>query len=206
MKVQPFSSAKVLCMCDHVKPATREVNPDNIILHVGTNDWNSAKISSQIARSITDLAVSLKTSTNTITNSLFTPRNDHLNNNGNEVNDRPVIMRGERQIPVIGHRGTICPDTHLNKSGLHLNKSGAITFAKNIFRYLLEPIVKMQNICNLIGWNSVHISVRYFYLQISIDEMWNARKRDKIWIYTSLKHTCVGIGQLNSSKVRQWFN
>ena len=38
VKVQPFSSAKVLCMYDHVKPATREVNPDNIILHVGTND------------------------------------------------------------------------------------------------------------------------------------------------------------------------
>ena len=60
-------------------------------------------------------------------------------------------MCGERQIPVTGHRGTICPDTHLNKSGLHLNKSGAITFAKNILMYLLEPIIKMQSICNLIG-------------------------------------------------------
>ena len=33
VKVQPFGSAKVQCVYDHVKPITRHVNPDNIIFH-----------------------------------------------------------------------------------------------------------------------------------------------------------------------------
>ena len=39
VKVSPFSPAKVNCMYDHV----RDVNPDNIILYVGNNDFNSEK-------------------------------------------------------------------------------------------------------------------------------------------------------------------
>ena len=51
VKVRPFSSAKVRCMHDHVKPTIRDVNPDHIILHCGTNDLNSERTASQIARS-----------------------------------------------------------------------------------------------------------------------------------------------------------
>ena len=43
-----------------------------------------------------------------------------------------------KDIPVIGHSETIRSDNHLNKNGLHLNKSETIAFAENISRYLLE--------------------------------------------------------------------
>ena len=96
VKVRPFDSAKVQFMYDHVKLTIRDVNPGNIILCVETTDLNSVKTSSQISRSIIDLAVSLKT--NTIKISLITPRNDHLNNNGSKVNNLLVNMCGERHI------------------------------------------------------------------------------------------------------------
>ena len=43
VKFRPFSSAKTRCMYDHAKPTIRELNPEHIILHVGTNDLNTEK-------------------------------------------------------------------------------------------------------------------------------------------------------------------
>ena len=40
---QPFSSRKVYSMYDHEKPTIRVAKLDNIILHLRTNDLNSAK-------------------------------------------------------------------------------------------------------------------------------------------------------------------
>ena len=60
---------------------------------------------------------------------LIISQNDNLDNKANEVNNHLVNMCGGRHIPVIGHRKTIRPDTHLNKSGLQLNKIGTITFS-----------------------------------------------------------------------------
>ena len=41
---------------------------------------------------------------------------------------------------------------------------------------IMVIIVKVQNICNLIGWNSVHISDIFNYYRANINGMWNARK------------------------------
>ena len=90
--------------------------------------------SSQIARLIIDLAVSLNINTNTTTISIIR-QNDHMDNKSSQVNNRLVNMCGERHIPVIA---TICPGTYLNKGGLHLNEFGTTESAKNIFRYLSE--------------------------------------------------------------------
>ena len=60
----------------------------------------------------------------------------------------------------------------------------------------------MQNICNLIGWNSVHIFDIFNYYRANINGMWNAKKLGEvyknIWIYTNLKHTFVDIEQINT--------
>ena len=85
VKVRPFSSAKVRCMHDHVKPSVRDFNPDHIILHCGTNDLSSERTASQIARSIIELALTLKSQDNKILISLIVPRNDNLNNKANEI-------------------------------------------------------------------------------------------------------------------------
>ena len=66
VNVRPFSSAKTRCISDHAKPTIRELNPEDIFLHVGTNDINSEKKASQISKSILVLANSLKNETNTM--------------------------------------------------------------------------------------------------------------------------------------------
>ena len=60
VKVRLFSSAKVRCMHDYVKPTVRDFIPDHIILHCGNNDLRSKITASQIARSIIELPLSLK--------------------------------------------------------------------------------------------------------------------------------------------------
>ena len=81
VKVRPFSSAKVRCMHEIVG----DFNPDDIILHCGTNDLNSERRASQITRSIIEIALSLKSKDNKISVSLIVPRNDNLNNKASEV-------------------------------------------------------------------------------------------------------------------------
>ena len=137
VKVRSFSSAKTRCMYDHAKPTIREVNPEHIILHVGTNDLNSEKTASQISNSIIDLANSLKNETNNIHVSLIVPRNDNLNNKVNEVNNRLINMCELRNIKIINHSDTIDRSRHLNESHLHLNRYGTVEFAKNFKNFFM---------------------------------------------------------------------
>ena len=138
VKVRSFSSAKTRCMYDHAKPTIREVNPEHIILHVGTNDLNSEKTASQISNSIIDLANSLKNETNNIHVSLIVPWNDNLNNKVNEVNNRLINMCEQRNIKIINHSDTIDRSRHLNESHLHLNRYGTVEFAKNLKNFLCK--------------------------------------------------------------------
>ena len=78
VKVRPFTGAKVSCMVDHVKPTIRDDKTDHVILHTGKNDLRVEKIASQIARSITELAMSLKDNDNSVIVSGIVPRNDNL--------------------------------------------------------------------------------------------------------------------------------
>ena len=57
--VKTFSGAKIACMHNYVKPSVRS-SSDHLILHVGTNDLLPNKSSEELARSITDLATSIK--------------------------------------------------------------------------------------------------------------------------------------------------
>ena len=136
IKVRSFSGAKVICMYDHVKPTIREFNPNHIIFHVGTNELKSSKTASQISRSVIDLAPSLKSEANAVTISLIVPRKD--NNKAQELNSRLINMCGERDTTFNDHTDTIDTERHLNESKVHLNKSGTIEFAKNVFEFLLQ--------------------------------------------------------------------
>ena len=138
VKVRSFPGAKVKCMTDYVKPTINDFDPEHIVIHVGTNDLNSERTASQIAKDIVNLQQSLKTDKNTITISLIVPRNDDLNNKAFEVNSRLVNMCKERNVPYIDHSETILPDRHLNESNLHMNRYGTIEFVKNFSKYLCE--------------------------------------------------------------------
>ena len=134
----PGSGAKISCMTDHVKPNLREINPDHIILHAGTNDLRTENTTSQIAKATIDLATLLKTDDNTVTVSGIVPRLDDLNNKANEVNRRLVLMCKERNISFLSHDESIDPSKHLNESKLHLNNSGIKIFTENFSRFLVK--------------------------------------------------------------------
>ena len=79
-------------MQDHVKPTIRDINPLQIILHVGTNDLKTKRTASQIAKSIINLSTSLKKNENMIALSGIVPRLHELNSKAAEVNNRLELM------------------------------------------------------------------------------------------------------------------
>ena len=90
-------------MLDHVKPSIRDFYPDYIILHSGTNDLSCERTASQIARSIIELALTLKSQNNKISISLIVPRSDSVNNKANVANSRLIHMCAEQSILYIDH-------------------------------------------------------------------------------------------------------
>jgi len=118
----------------------RDFNPEVVVLHVGTNNLSSSKTASEIAKSIIDLACSLKTSANKIVISLIVPRKDNnlLNNKASEVNDRLRHMCTTRDLPYIDHTDSIDIENHIVDAGLHLNRYGSSVMAKNIYNFLLN--------------------------------------------------------------------
>ena len=125
-------------MNDHVKPTSRDLNLEHIILRVGTNDLNTKRAAIQIGKSIIDLCQSLKTDANTITVSFIVPSYDNLYNITNEVNGRLINMCKERNILHIDHADTILSERHLSGSNLHLSKYEILVFGKNFSKYMLE--------------------------------------------------------------------
>ena len=136
VKVRPFTTAKVSCMQDHVKPTIRDINPPQIILHGGANDLKTERTASQIAKSIFDLNISLKKNGNMIAVSGIVPRLDELYNKAAEENNRLELMCKQRSLPYISHYETIDPNKHLNESNLHLNSYGIGVFAENFSHFL----------------------------------------------------------------------
>ena len=128
VKVRPFSGAKVSCMVDHVKPTIRDNKPDHALLHTGTNDLRSENTAGQIARSIIELAMSLKDNNNSVIVSGIVPRHDNLNNKAIIVNNRSLLMCKERKIPFIAHSENNDSSKHLTESKLHLNHNGINVF------------------------------------------------------------------------------
>ena len=88
-----------------MKPTVRAFDPDQIILQCETNDLNSEGTAGQVARSIIELAFSLKSKGNKISISPIVPINDNL-----------VCVRmlnsslcAEENIPYIDHTNSIQP-------------------------------------------------------------------------------------------------
>ena len=138
VKVPSFSGAKISCMTDHVKPTLRDINPNLIVLHAGTNDLRTENTASQIVKATIDLATSLKNDSNTVTVSGIVAKLDELSNKANEVNRRLALMCKERNISLLSHDESIDPSNHLNERKLHLNSNGIKVFAENFSRFLVK--------------------------------------------------------------------
>ena len=72
-------------MQDYLKPSLTE-SPDHFVLHVGTNDLDSDRPPDLIAKSIFDVASSLKANKHDVTISNIITRNDSFMAKANEVN------------------------------------------------------------------------------------------------------------------------
>ena len=132
-----FSGAKVRCMKDYLKPSLRQ-NPDHVVLHVGTNDLDSDKDPELIAKSIVDLASTVKKDTCEVTISNIVVRNDKFKKKAEEVNAHLAVLCVQRNILLIDHAKTIKPQ-HLNKSKLHLNVKGS-KILRNAFTTTISNI------------------------------------------------------------------
>ena len=89
-------------MKDYIKPTQRE-NSDHYILHVGTNDLCLDRSPELIAKSIIDLALTLKSESHNVSVSNIIVRNDSetLNKKGFELNAVLMELRKEKNIYLI---------------------------------------------------------------------------------------------------------
>ena len=114
--MKQFSGAKTKCMKDYMKPSLGE-NPDHSLLQVGTNDLNTERSPELIAKSIVDLATTLKRNSRDVSasNIIVRGNNSNLNEKGCEVNAHLTEMCKERKLNLINHSKKITPN-HLNLS------------------------------------------------------------------------------------------
>lgn len=136
VKVSSFTGCTTEDMHDFIKPLLRK-KPDEIILHVGTNSPRSCNTPRACADEIIDLAtmVSCESPAKIALSSLVCGSHDEsLASKIAEVNTilkNCCIQKGwgfvdDSNISI----------SNLNRSGLHLNKSGTSRLAQNFMNYL----------------------------------------------------------------------
>ena len=131
--VKSVSGAKVRCLKDHMKPSLCE-NPDNFVLHIGTNDLNS-DTSPGLAKSITDVGSSLKNDSHDVSISSIVVRNDKFKEKAAQVNENLERLCAKRNIYFLNHANNILLQ-HLNKSKLHLHRKGSSILASKFVKAL----------------------------------------------------------------------
>ena len=114
-------------------PRLRE-KPDHIVLHVGTNYLVSDRPPDLIAKSIVDIASSMKNENHDVTVSNIIARADHFKEKANEVNDYLSKLCMERNIYLIDHSKTF-KTQHLNGSELHLNRRGSPILQNTVCKF-----------------------------------------------------------------------
>ena len=130
--VKSFSGSTVSDMESYVKP-TIDRKPDCIVLHVGTNDLGKkSKSEVEIAESIVNLAKNIAESGIKPIVSAIVPRYDALEPKRVKVNYVLRDLCEENKISYTDH-ANIDPSKNLNRSKVHLNKSGIDIFANNLF-------------------------------------------------------------------------
>jgi lysophospholipase L1-like esterase len=134
--VKCFPGSTVGDMSDYVKPILRR-KPDNIILHVGTNDTSKRK-ATEIMNDIYRLCQEIKEAAPDVEIILseLTKREDNekAKQTVNELNKLLENYCTATNLSLITHNNIT--NTSLNISHLHLNRYGSSIFARNIIKYL----------------------------------------------------------------------
>jgi predicted transcriptional regulator len=132
VNVKTFPGAKVVDMHHYVKP-TLNNSPDYLIMHVGTNDLKQNS-PHQISMSITNLGQEINRkypTTKLIISELITRNDDpQINTKVKQVNTKLLQVCTNNNWGHISHKNIV--GKHLNPYGVHLNKQGTATLAKNV--------------------------------------------------------------------------
>ena len=137
VKIATFPGCTTQDMKDHIMPLLRK-NPDEIIIHVGTNSLRSSSTPRECAVELIDLAESVSSGTSaTITISSLINRSDDevLAYKVPDVNKVLKERCLQKNWGLVDH-SNISATSHLNRSGLHLNKSGTSRLARNFINHL----------------------------------------------------------------------
>ena len=137
VQISSFPGCTTEDMHDFIKPLLRK-NPDEIILHVGTNSLRSCDTPRSCADEIIDLAtmVSCESPAKIALSSLVGRSDDEaLACKIAEVNRILEDCCTRKSWGFVDH-SNISTSNHLNRSGLHLNKSGTSRLAQNFINYL----------------------------------------------------------------------
>ena len=134
--VESYRGTTVRCLKDHVKPAKRK-NPDHCILHVGTNDLDSETSPDMIAKSIADVASSLKSNSCDVSVSSIIVRKDtdELHERALERNKHLEDICIERNLFFMDNSKKI-KEQHLNNYKLHLNRVGKSVFKGSLLNHI----------------------------------------------------------------------
>lgn len=137
VQIATFPGATTLDMIDHIKPIQRK-RPDKLILHVGTNNLRGRGTPSKHAEEIISLAESVKNTlpeTEILISGLINRVDDDaLGNKVNQVNTALKQMCYQHHWKFIEHSNII--PSHLNRSGIHLNKMGTAKLSRNFNKYI----------------------------------------------------------------------
>ena len=139
--VEAFSGVKTTCVNGYVKLSVRS-SPDHFIFQVGSNDPSSVKSSEEIARSVTDLAISIKNKKHdaSISNIIIRPDDKKLEEKRCEGNSFLRKLYKEKNYYLIGH-STIIKRNHLSKVKLQLNQKGT----KKLSDIFVKQLTKVFN-------------------------------------------------------------
>ena len=136
VSVKSFSGAKTSDMKHYIVP-TLSTPPDEIVLHIGTNDiiHSSAQQIIQNISEIGDIISEASSETKvTISNIITRSDNVNLHQKIDECNVEIASLVSQKGWSLIDNSNL--DSTCLNGSGLHLNKKGIFSLASNIIKHI----------------------------------------------------------------------
>ena len=137
VRVSSFPGCTTLDMDDYIKPILRR-KPDKLILHVGTNSLKGRETSSRCAQEIKTLTETISKSlpyTELAISSLITRSHDEtMKNKVCQVNTELKQLCQQKNWKFIDNANITVNE--LNRSKIHLNKTGTKILATNFSKYI----------------------------------------------------------------------
>ena len=136
VQVKSFPGARIKDMKHYTIPTLEDLNPNEVVLHIGTNDLRDHE-PREVAESIVDLAneiVHMRPEIEITFSEVLTRGDDkELDPKGKSVNRIVKQFCRQNSWNVINHSNISLQ--HLNQGGLHLTKVGNGVLAKNFMSY-----------------------------------------------------------------------